>query len=81
VIDDGDVLTAGGVTSAIDLALHIVERERGAAAAEAGAWRIEHERRGHVLETARRKPQRRLHRKSELMGTRPAAPPTGQTTR
>src|SRR5512143_64871 len=52
VVDDGDLLTAGGVTSAIDLALHIVERERGQEAALAGARRIEYERRGPVLETA-----------------------------
>jgi transcriptional regulator GlxA family with amidase domain len=51
VVDDGDVITAGGVTSAIDLALHIVERERGEEAASAGAWRIEHDRRGQVLQT------------------------------
>jgi transcriptional regulator GlxA family with amidase domain len=49
VIDDGDVLTAGGVTSAIDLALQVVERARGQAAALAGAQRIEHEPRGEVL--------------------------------
>ncbi|GGL68791.1 DJ-1/PfpI family protein [Halocalculus aciditolerans] len=29
VVDDGDVLTAGGVTAGIDLALRLVERERG----------------------------------------------------
>jgi transcriptional regulator GlxA family with amidase domain len=29
VVDDGDVLTAGGVTSGLDLAFHIVEREFG----------------------------------------------------
>jgi transcriptional regulator GlxA family with amidase domain len=52
VVDDGDVLTAGGVTSAIDLALHLVERERGGETARAGARRIEHERRGPVLRTA-----------------------------
>jgi transcriptional regulator GlxA family with amidase domain len=51
VVDDGDVLSAGGVTSAIDLALHLVERERGKDAAAAGARRIEHERRGPVLAT------------------------------
>jgi transcriptional regulator GlxA family with amidase domain len=53
VVDDGDVITAGGVTSAIDLALHIVGRERGEEAASAGARRIEHDRRGPVLQTAR----------------------------
>jgi transcriptional regulator GlxA family with amidase domain len=41
VVDDGDVITAGGVTSGIDLALHIVARERGREAAEAEAARIE----------------------------------------
>lgn len=30
VVDDGDIVTAGGVTSGIDLAFHIVEREFGA---------------------------------------------------
>jgi transcriptional regulator GlxA family with amidase domain len=48
VVDDGDVLTAGGVTSAIDLALHVVARERGEEAASAGARRIEYEPRGPV---------------------------------
>jgi transcriptional regulator GlxA family with amidase domain len=43
VVDDGDVLTAGGVTSALDLALHVVERERGPEAAAAAARRIEYE--------------------------------------
>ena len=34
VVDDGDLLSAGGVTSGIDLALWIVEREFGAAVAD-----------------------------------------------
>jgi transcriptional regulator GlxA family with amidase domain len=34
VVDDGDVLTCGGVTSGFDLALHLVEREWGAELAE-----------------------------------------------
>src|SRR4051812_12703307 len=46
VVDDGDILTAGGVTSGIDLALWIVERERGAEAADAVAREIEHTRGG-----------------------------------
>lgn len=53
VVDDGDVLTAGGVTAAIDLALHIVRRERGAGAAQAGARRIEHVAQGPVVEVLR----------------------------
>ncbi len=44
VVDDGDVLTAGGVTSGIDLALWIVERFAGADIAAAVAAEIEHER-------------------------------------
>lgn len=53
VVDDGDVLTAGGVTSAIDMALHIVWRERGPKAARAGAQRIEHVSVGPVVEVLR----------------------------
>jgi len=34
VVDDGDLVTAGGVTSGIDLALHLVERFAGADVAE-----------------------------------------------
>lgn len=49
VVDDGDLLTAGGVTAGIDLALHLVERERGEGAAWTGARRIEYEQRGPVL--------------------------------
>ena len=48
VVDDGDVLTAGGVTSGIDLALHLVERQLGVEAADRVAREIEHERRGRV---------------------------------
>jgi transcriptional regulator GlxA family with amidase domain len=43
-VDDGDVLTAGGITSGIDLALHLVERECGADVAEAIAGELEYER-------------------------------------
>ncbi len=49
VVDDGDVLTAGGVTSGLDLALWIVEREAGAETAARVAADIEHERAGDVL--------------------------------
>lgn len=45
VVDDGDVITCGGVTSGIDLALHIVEREFGGDVADAAARRLEYERR------------------------------------
>ena len=42
-VDDGDVLTAGGVTSGIDLALHLVERECSAEVAQKVAEEIEYE--------------------------------------
>lgn len=43
-VDDGDILTAGGVTSGIDLALHLLERFAGAASAESMRRVIEHRR-------------------------------------
>lgn len=48
VVDDGDVLTAGGVTSGLDLALWLVERFSGADVAETVAREMEYERRGEV---------------------------------
>jgi len=50
VVDDGDVLTAGGVTAGIDLALWLLEREFGAAIAAAVETEMEHERRGEVVD-------------------------------
>lgn len=49
VVDDGDVLTAGGVTSGIDLALWLVEREFGEDVADAVSEEMAHERRGEVF--------------------------------
>ena len=48
VVDDGDLVTAGGVTSGIDLALWLVERHFGADLADAVAAEIEHPRHGEV---------------------------------
>jgi transcriptional regulator GlxA family with amidase domain len=42
VVDDGDVLTAAGVTAGLDLALHLVERYAGDGAATRAAERIEY---------------------------------------
>jgi len=50
VVDDGDVLSAGGVTSGIDLALHIVEREAGAGIAESVATTMEYTRQHDAYE-------------------------------
>lgn len=44
VVDDGNLVTAGGVTSGIDLALHLVERFGGAEIAKKGAARMEYQR-------------------------------------
>ncbi len=52
VVDDGDLLTAGGVTSGIDLALWVVEREFGADVADRVSRELEYERRGDVHRTA-----------------------------
>jgi transcriptional regulator GlxA family with amidase domain len=44
VVDDGDLITSGGVTSGIDLALWLVERECGRELAEQVATILEYER-------------------------------------
>jgi transcriptional regulator GlxA family with amidase domain len=53
VVDDGDLVTSGGVTSGIDMALWLVEREWGKALAEGIAGEMEHERRGPIWRQGR----------------------------
>lgn len=48
VVDDGNLVTGGGVTSGIDVALHLVERALGPRIAHAVEALFEHERRGTV---------------------------------
>jgi transcriptional regulator GlxA family with amidase domain len=48
VVDDGDLVTAGGVTSGLDLALHLLERSYGPRVAIAVEALFEYERRGTV---------------------------------
>lgn len=48
VVDDGDIVTAQGVTAGMDLALWLVERERGRDFADALARGVEYERTGSV---------------------------------
>jgi len=48
VVDDGDVVTSGGITAGIDMALYLLEREFGADVAEAVARELEYERSGDV---------------------------------
>ena len=51
VVDDGDVLTAAGVTSGIDLALYLLEREFGTDVAEDVARELEWNRSEDVVMT------------------------------
>jgi Transcriptional regulator containing an amidase domain and an AraC-type DNA-binding HTH domain len=48
VVDDGEVITAGGVTSGLDLGLWLVERTAGAVLALELERHLEYERRGTV---------------------------------
>lgn len=48
VVDDGDLVTAGGVTSGIDLALHLVETAFGSDYREGVERVMEYEARGEV---------------------------------
>jgi transcriptional regulator GlxA family with amidase domain len=48
VVDDGDLVTAGGVTSGLDLALHLLQRSYGPRVALAVESLFDYERRGTV---------------------------------
>ena len=56
VVDDGDLVSAGGVTSGLDLGLHILEREFGPRVAHAVETLFEYERRGIVWRDTGRTP-------------------------
>ncbi|WP_276259820.1 DJ-1/PfpI family protein [Haloglomus litoreum] len=49
VVDDGDVVTAGGVTSGLDLAFHLVDREFGSEVARQVATEMEYAPAGDVV--------------------------------
>jgi transcriptional regulator GlxA family with amidase domain len=51
VVDDGDIVTAGGVTSGLDLALALVEGIAGSELADAVAADLEYERVGTMAKT------------------------------
>ncbi|MFF8378211.1 DJ-1/PfpI family protein [Streptomyces sp. NPDC015661] len=53
VVDDGDLVTAGGVTSGLDLALWLVRRELGPDAANGLQTMLEYEARGTVWTSSR----------------------------
>jgi transcriptional regulator GlxA family with amidase domain len=50
VVDDGDLVTAAGVTSGLDLALYLLQRQYGPRVAHAVERLFEYERRGTVWE-------------------------------
>lgn len=56
VVDDGDLVTAGAVTSGLDLALHLLERSYGSRVALAVEELFAYERRGTVWTAAGRTP-------------------------
>ncbi|MGW0161231.1 DJ-1/PfpI family protein [Mycobacterium sp. NPDC003323] len=57
VVDDGDLVSAGGVTSGLDLALHLLERAYGPRIALAVEQMFAYERRGTVWMNTGRAPQ------------------------
>jgi transcriptional regulator GlxA family with amidase domain len=56
VVDDGDLVSAGGVTSGVDLALYLLEREYGSRVALTVEALFEYERRGTVWTRGGRTP-------------------------
>lgn len=56
VVDDGDLVTAGGVTSGLDLGLYLLDRWYGPRIARAVEVLFEYERRGTVWRNAGREP-------------------------
>ncbi len=56
VVDDGDLVSAGGVTSGLDLALYLLERELGSRIALAVEQLFAYERRGTVWRAGGREP-------------------------
>jgi transcriptional regulator GlxA family with amidase domain len=56
VVDDGNLVTAGGVTSGLDLGLYLLERQYGPRVAQAVETLFEYERRGTVWTNTGREP-------------------------
>jgi transcriptional regulator GlxA family with amidase domain len=51
VVDDGDIITAGGVTSSLDLALWLIERFGSESSAKEISMQLEYVRRGPIWRT------------------------------
>jgi len=56
VVDDGDLISSGGVTSGLDLGLYLLEREYGPQIAHAVETLFQYERRGVVWQDSGRRP-------------------------
>jgi transcriptional regulator GlxA family with amidase domain len=56
IVDDGDLVSAGGVTSGLDLGLYLLEREYGPRIARAVETLFQYERRGTVWKNSGRQP-------------------------
>jgi transcriptional regulator GlxA family with amidase domain len=54
VVDDGDLISGGGVTSGLDVALYVLERDFGSHTAHAVEELFEYERRGTTWKSTRR---------------------------
>lgn len=61
IVDDGDLVTGGGVTSGLDVALYLVERELGSRIAHAVEQLFEYERRGTVWKAEGHAPKESKH--------------------
>jgi len=61
VVDDGDIISSGGITSGIDLALYLVERFATKVLAEQVAGNLEYERRAPVHAAAARAQSAQVH--------------------
>lgn len=56
IVDDGDLISAGGVTSGLDLGLYLLERDYGPRIARAVETLFQYERRGTVWKNSGRQP-------------------------
>lgn len=52
VVDDGNIITAGGITSGFDLALHLIGRELGTERADRVAAALEYHRVGDIWQSS-----------------------------
>ncbi|PLR99054.1 DJ-1/PfpI family protein [Bacillus sp. T33-2] len=65
IVDDGDLITGGGVTSGLDVALYIVERELGPRIAHVVEQLFEYERRGTVWKAEGNAPKKNQENPNE----------------